>query len=280
MRLEERARAKINRDLRVVRKRADGYHELISEVCFAELGDALHFAPAETLTLTIDGEFAGDCGKEETNLVIKAARALQKHGGCNHGAAIHVTKNIPVGAGLGGGSADAAATLRGLNRLWNLQLPMETLQHVALSLGADVPMCLHSVPLRAAGIGEKITLHPPRVPAQMQWLLLVFPRVTLATAQVFQAYLPTQAHGDTNSANGLHGNDLQTTAQRLCPAIEAVLTALRQFATNGAQHLPCMSGSGTACFLMVGDEARAHAAAAQLAQHHPNWWVRATRAAI
>lgn len=273
--LSELARAKVNLDLHVLGKRADGYHTLLSYVTFPELADELTFVAADTLKLTVTGEFAALSGTTENNLVLRAARALNAFVSGQHGAHMTLVKNIPVGAGLGGGSADAAATLRGLNRLWGLGLGMDELVRIGVTLGADVPMCLYSSPLRAEGIGEELTLLEPA--PHPRWFVLVYPQVKLDTASVFKVW---QRDPNEEIPDG-HvlplKNDLQPAAIALCPAIQEVLDALKPYATG---HVgPRMSGSGTSCFQLFYDEAEAQACAAQMAQRYPQWWVKLTEIA-
>src|SRR5262245_16594826 len=154
--LEEQAPAKVNLDLRVTGRRPDGYHELDSIVTFAAWADRLAFAPERRLTLRLSGPFAAALSEHSDNLVLRAARLLAYHGGCPPHVGITLDKQIPVAAGLGGGSADAAATLRALCRLWRLELTLADLLPLALELGADVPVCLGSRPARMRGIGEQI----------------------------------------------------------------------------------------------------------------------------
>ena len=156
--LRLRARAKVNLYLHVTGKRADGYHELDSLMVFPDLGDALCLERAAELSLEVSGPFAAALEAEgPENLVLRAARALSALAGSGHGARLRLTKNLPIAAGIGGGSADAAAALRGLVRLWQLDLPEAKLRSLALELGADVPPCLESRPVFARGIGEILT---------------------------------------------------------------------------------------------------------------------------
>src|SRR5690242_2983601 len=178
----ETARAKVNLWLNVVGRRDDGYHLLHSLVAFADLGDTLEIAPAEDFSLVIDGLGAAALSADPDNLVLKAARLLAAETGVRAGAAFRLTKRIPMAAGLGGGSADAAAALRGLVRLWRLDLPSARLSDLAARLGADVPMCLHQLPCIASGVGEKLDPAPPLPGCG---LLLVNAGVPLSTPEVF-----------------------------------------------------------------------------------------------
>ena len=156
-RVEETAFAKINLDLRICRRRNDGYHDLDSLVVFSAMGDRLTFEPSDKLVLEINGPFALNLSATDENLVLKAARRLAQSLGRMPTAHITLDKSIPVAAGLGGGSADAAATLRGLSRLWNTAYCLADIEPMAKELGADVPACLGSRSLRMQGIGEKLT---------------------------------------------------------------------------------------------------------------------------
>ena len=178
------APGKINLYLRVTGRRDDGYHELDSLVAFTELHDLVVLRPAADLRLTIDGPFAAALGDGTGNLVIEAAQRLQAATGGDRGADITLTKNLPVAAGLGGGSADAAATLLGLCRLWNVDRSRVDLAVLGADLGADVPVCLYGRPALVAGIGTQITAGPILPPVG---LVLVNPRRGLSTAAVFRA---------------------------------------------------------------------------------------------
>lgn len=269
-----RAPAKVNLWLNVVGRRADGYHLLDSLVAFADLADAFEASPANDLTLVIDGPQAGELGSELDNLVLKAARALAAKAGVAPRASLKLTKNIPVAAGLGGGSADAAAALRALIELWRLALPVEELFDLAASLGADVPMCLAGRTAIASGVGEKLA----PVPALPDCgLLLVNPGVALPTRDVFarrtasfapanpaETAWPTLA--DLVAALKRRGNDLTDAAVALQPVVGQVLAALRH--APGARYA-AMSGSGATCFALFDDVIAARKAAGGLPAA---WW--------
>jgi 4-diphosphocytidyl-2-C-methyl-D-erythritol kinase len=286
--VSEFAPAKVNLYLHVTGRRADGYHLLDSLAVFPAVGDRLLAMPAEALSLTFEGPFGavleGEADNPETgNLVLRAARAL----GGTAGARIVLEKQLPVASGIGGGSADAAATLRLLCRLWGLPLaasPVASaraalapggLAAIALTLGADVPVCLASRPARMGGVGEALTPAPGLPPAGM---VLVNPGVALATAAVFRARgagfsapaeLPASWPDAATMANDLGKlrNDLEPPAIGLCPVIGVVLSALA--AVPGCL-LARMSGSGATCFGLFPDAATAEAAARALAR--PGWW--------
>ena len=183
-RIAEPAPAKVNLYLHVLGRRADGYHLLDSLVVFADEGDRIEVAPADDLRLTVSGPFAADVPAGADNLVLRAARALAAAAHRPPAAAIRLEKRLPVASGVGGGSADAAAVLRALVRLWDIAITDDALAGLALSLGADVPMCLHGWPMFVGGIGEEIEPAPPLPGCG---LVLVNPRVLLPTPQVFKA---------------------------------------------------------------------------------------------
>ncbi|MGE0714386.1 MAG: 4-(cytidine 5'-diphospho)-2-C-methyl-D-erythritol kinase [Alphaproteobacteria bacterium] len=270
----ERAPAKVNLTLRVVGRRADGYHLLDSVVTFADFGDTVTVGPADGLSLTVSGPFAAAVPADAGNLVVRAAEGLRAAAGVAAGAAIHLVKRVPVAAGLGGGSSDAAAAIRALRRLWRIA-PAFDAGPVAAALGADVPMCLAGVPARIGGIGEIVTplSGMPDLPA-----VLVNPGVPLATPDVFRAR--TGAFSDAARGADIAGdivrgaNDLTDAARLLVPAIGAVLEAL---GATGGCRVARMSGSGATCFALYSDGAAALGAARALRRRRPGWWVRATR---
>ncbi len=280
------APAKLNLYLHVVGRRPDGYHLLDSLVAFAAVGDELTLAPAPELSLTLDGPFGRHLDAADDNLVLKAARALAAQAGRTPGAAIRLTKRLPVASGIGGGSADAAATLRGLNRLWNLGLPNSALARIGLGLGADVPVCLAGVPSFFGGIGDDIA-SAGRLPRAH--VVLVNPGAPLATAAVFRARAQaaaglhysqparwTEAVPDALALAGLlakRSNDLTAAAVALLPTIADVLAALEQVP---ACLLARLSGSGATCFGLFAERGEAREAAAAIAAAHPDWWVVAT----
>ncbi|HYF05981.1 MAG TPA: 4-(cytidine 5'-diphospho)-2-C-methyl-D-erythritol kinase, partial [Acetobacteraceae bacterium] len=263
------APAKVNLYLHVTGRRPDGYHLLDSLVVFADVGDEVAAAPAETLSLTVDGAGAEALAAEADNLVLRAARALAEAAGIAPRAALRLTKILPVAAGLGGGSADAAAALRVLRTLWGLSLDDAALSGIARRIGADVPACLAARPCRMEGIGEVLGPAPalPRF-----GLVLANPRVALATPAVFaarqgafspRAVLPVGwADADAMARDlAAQANDLEPPARALCPAIGDVLAALR--ALPGVL-LARMSGSGATCFALMATPAEAAQAATRL----------------
>ena len=270
----ERARAKVNLCLHVTGRREDGYHLLDSLVAFAEIGDEIRAEPGEGAALAIDGPFAAGLGAGPDNL---ALRALALMGG---GAALRLTKNLPVASGIGGGSADAAATLRALARLRGAPLPAP---EAVLALGADVPVCLAGRAARMSGIGE--ALAPLRLPPFA--LVLANPGVAVPTGAVFArlARRDNPALGPVPgfaAARELFGwlanqrNDLEPPAAEVAPVIGAVTAAL---AAQPGCALALMSGSGATCFGLFGTLPEAEAAARALARAEPGWWVAASPAA-
>jgi 4-diphosphocytidyl-2-C-methyl-D-erythritol kinase len=276
--VDEWAAAKVNLDLWVVGRRADGYHELDSLVVFAPPCDRLRFQDGGRLTLDVTGPFAVALAGERDNLVLRAARRLAERVGRAPQAQITLDKRIPVAAGLGGGSADAAATLRGLNRLWRLGLSAADLVPLAAALGADVPVCLAARPTRMRGIGDR--LEPLQGLPELA-LLLVNPRQPVATAAVFAglggtAGPPPDLGPPPATRPRLldwlraRPNHLEAPARRLLPAIGHVLAAL---AGQPGCALARMSGSGATCFGLFDDQDALARAASAIAAAHPDWWV-------
>jgi 4-diphosphocytidyl-2-C-methyl-D-erythritol kinase len=270
------APAKINLSLRVTGRRTDGYHLLDSLVVFAEVGDQLSVRPTDTLSLTISGPFAANLNGESDNLVLRAARALAAEAGIAPRGALTLDKALPIASGIGGGSSDAAAALRLLDHAWNLETPAEVMQRIAVTLGADVPVCLDRLAMRMRGIGEKLT-PVPALPSL--GLVLANPGSAVATAAIFRARDGMAFSPEAGELLGwvnldalvaeLAGepNDLESAAINLEPSIGAVLTALR--ALPGCR-LARMSGSGATCFALFADPEAAAAAAARLRPEA--WW--------
>ena len=275
------ARAKINLFLHVGTRRDDGFHPLQSLAVFPVAGDRLDAEGADALSLTLQGPFAAAL-TDGDNLVLKAARALAELTGCPALAKLTLTKNLPVASGIGGGSADAAATLRALADLWRLDLNDSDLGKIAAGLGSDIPVCLKSQPAFMEGRGEVLTPVPmmPHLP-----LLLANPGVAVQTKDIFAALgerrgtgmaLPGGCFGDL--ADLLRflettDNDLQKPAIALQPVIGEVLSALK--ALPGALFTR-MSGSGATCFALMADDDGCARAAAKLKERHPDWWVEAS----
>ena len=278
--VEVLAPAKVNLYLHVTGRRPDGYHLLDSLVVFAGIGDGLRLDPAEGLSLVVDGPNAAPLAALGDNMVLQAARRLAEAAGVAAGAAITLTKRLPVAAGIGGGSADGAAALRGLCRLWRIDPPEAELARIGLSLGADLPVCLRGSPTLVSGIGDILEPAPALPPA---WLVLVNPRVAVATPAVFKnrrgdfsAALPLTAPpadaAALAAALGARRNDLTAAATALAPEVEVMLAAIA--ATDGCL-LARMSGSGATCFGLYADDHAAAAAAGRLAAQQPAWWIAA-----
>ena len=266
--LREIAPAKLNLALHVRGKRVDGRHDIETLFAFCADGDGLGAESAHPSSLTSTGPFAPDLPKEEENLVLRAAQALRDAAEVATGAAITLEKRVPVASGIGGGSADAAAALRLLTRLWRID-PRHA-EDVAPQLGSDVPACLLSLPMRGEGAGDRLT------PVDLSELsgtavLLVNPRIPLNTAEVFAAWDGVDRGPLQNWRNGR--NDLQPAAIRLVPQIETVLAWLS--AQPGASFRR-MSGSGATCFALFETSVAADAASAQLQSSHPQWWLQRT----
>jgi 4-diphosphocytidyl-2-C-methyl-D-erythritol kinase len=287
--LIEDARAKVNLTLRVVGRRVDGYHDLESVVAFADCADRLSLAPGSELHLSTTGPLAQACGESGDNLVFKAAELLAARvPGLKLGDFV-LDKVLPVAAGIGGGSADAAAALRLLARANGLAIDEGRLIEVAKLTGADVPVCLTSRACVMTGVGETLLpLALPKMPCVM-----VNPRLPVATKDVFQALGLRNGELLVGAADVLratawpeHGasledwvevlaassNDLEAPAMRIQPVIGEVLSALS--ATNGA-WLVRMSGSGATCFAIYENTAEAQRAAQKVQITHPQWWVHA-----
>jgi 4-diphosphocytidyl-2-C-methyl-D-erythritol kinase len=287
--LSDTGRAKVNLSLRVVGRRVDGYHDLESVVGFADCADRLTLAPGGELQLVCTGPLAAACGETADNLVLKAARLLaERVPGLTLGQ-FTLDKVLPVAAGIGGGSADAAAALRLLAQVNGLALDDERLSEVALETGADVPVCLRSRACDMTGVGEGLLpLDLPKLPCVM-----VNPNVAVATKDVFAALglrngellvgvtdvfespaWPEQGASiaDWVEALSLVPNDLEAPAMRIQPLIGEVLAALR---TSRGALLARMSGSGATCFALFAGVTEAQTAAQKILADRPAWWVHA-----
>lgn len=261
----EIAPAKLNLALHVRGRLPDGRHAIETLFAFCTDGDRLSAEPADELSLEVAGPFGGDLSTGPDNLAIRAAQALRDASGVSEGAAIRLEKNLPVASGIGGGSADAAATLRLLTSLWNID-PAHA-SAVAPSLGSDVPVCLLSLPARGEGAGDRLSLVDLSDLAGRP-VLLVNPRVALSTAEVFAGWDGRDRGplGDWRESR----NDLAPSAIARVPEIEAVLGWLR--AQPGASFTR-MSGSGATCFALFDEEAERDAAAQAVPSQ---WWHLAT----
>ena len=284
--LTTRARAKVNLDLRVVGRRADGYHELESLVAFAGVGDLLTLDPGAPLSLSIAGPRAEGLAVDDGNLVLRAAGALAAARPGLRLGRFHLVKRLPVASGIGGGSADAAAALRLLARLNGIALTDPLLHVVAARVGADVPVCLDSRTRLMAGIGERLG---PQLRLPPLFAVLVNPGVAVETAAVFRALglAPGQrlASAGTMSSTvptsapellgrlAASGNDLAAPARSVAPAIDAVLERLSGLP---GCRLARMSGSGATCFALFDDCGASAVAAKALQRERPGWWIKPT----
>ncbi len=283
--LRDRAPAKVNLTLRIVGRRADGYHELESLVAFADLADGLSFTPGGELALSVGGPSATEAGEGADNLVLKAGRALAA---CVPGLTLGLfalDKQLPVAAGLGGGSADAAAALRLLARANGLAPDDARLYEAARATGADVPVCLDPRPRLMRGVGEILSAPLPLPPLPA---VLVNPGVALSTKAVFAGWtaaahsLPFDLARALNADSReqllrlllLYANDLEPAATALAPAVGEMLAILRGLTEC---RLARMSGSGATCFALFSSAAAAIAGAEALAGKYPHWWVRPTK---
>ncbi len=273
-----RAPAKINLALEILGRRSDGFHEIVSVMQAVGLYDELRVAPAETIRFTCDqSALAG-----ADNLVVRAARALQAATGCRRGAELRLCKGIPVAAGLGGGSSDAATALVALNRHWRLGLSLVELSRIGATLGADIPFFLTGPTAVVSGRGERVERLPPPPPG---WVVLVRPDQPLSTAAVYGA-LGADVYGDGSRARRLAAelrqgrvpdwttsltNGLAATAARLCPAIGAIRRRLHD---AGARHVQ-VSGSGSTVFALCASEtaARRTVAAVRSGREYDVWSV-------
>ena len=288
--LSENGRAKVNLTLRVVGRRTDGYHDIESVVAFADCADHLTLTPGSELDLRTSGPLAEACGATSDNLVIKAAHLLRERVPNLKVGSFTLDKVLPVAAGIGGGSADAAAALRLLAQLNGLAFDDPRIIEVAQLTGADVPVCVASRACVMTGVGENLQpLNLPKMPSVM-----VNPCVPVATKDVFRALglrngellvgatdvlLQDRSwpEPDASVAEWIEafvevGNDLEAPALRIQPVIDEVLSALRD--AKGAK-LARMSGSGATCFAIFAEDADAQAAAEKIRRDHPVWWVHA-----
>ncbi len=271
------APAKINLYLHVTGRRDDGYHLLDSLIVFVDATDIVTVSPAEELILEVDGPFARGVPGDSRNLVVQAARVLADWGGVVPKARIRLTKRLPAASGVGGGSADAAATLRCLSRLWDVRPGAREMADLALELGADVPVCLAGFPSYIGGIGEDILVAPhlPRLS-----IVLANPGVAVSTPEVFAKRagpFSQPARFDEPPADAAElaswlmerNNDLMVPATSLAPAIGAVLVEL---ADDKDCLLARMSGSGATCFGLFAETGAARRVAAHIRATYPDWW--------
>jgi 4-diphosphocytidyl-2-C-methyl-D-erythritol kinase len=275
----ERAHAKVNLALHVIGRRQDGYHELDSIVAFADVADVLTIASADVVSLSVTGPFAGVLPRDGTNSVTSVWRLLddfsRQKGARIAPVKFQLEKNLPVASGIGGGSADAAAALRGLIRYFSLTIPPEDLSELALQLGADVPVCLVQKSSRMRGIGEIIEPNAIDLPGG---IVLVNPRIPTPTSKVFESLNLRCGQSFGAGIGNIHDiqcwrNDLTASAVALVPEIADVIGSL-----NFQPEIVCsrMSGSGATCFGLFESLEHAQIAGASIAEKHPGWWVVAT----
>jgi 4-diphosphocytidyl-2-C-methyl-D-erythritol kinase len=277
--LRQRAPAKVNLNLHVGQLRPDGFHFLSSLMVFSDFGDLLEAAPARRLKLTVEGPFAAQAPADDSNLVVRAVRAML---GDDAPWALRLLKAVPVGAGLGGGSSDAAAAIR----MMAGHVSDAAVSRIAAGLGSDVPACLAARPVIAEGRGERLSAAPPMAPVPA---VLVWPNRVCSTAAIYRAFDARKAHGRAERAAMPDAferprdvadfilstrNDLEDAAIDVEPVVGEVLSLLRRAPETLAAR---MSGSGSACFAICVGADEASALAARLATGQPAWWIRACR---
>ncbi len=278
------APGKINLYLHVAAPRADGLHPLDSLVVFAaDVGDVLTATAAESLSFDVIGPFAAALLDEPDNLALRAARLLAAHAGMEARAALRLDKQLPIASGIGGGSSDAAATLRVLNRLWGVGASVTDIEKLAEALGSDAPACVRAQSLRMQGAGAALSsVETPTFDA-----VLVNPLEPAPTGQVYRAFDAARGAGalddpgapprDTKAAIAWLAtlrNDLEGAAQQVAPVIADVLAVMLRAAPRG---LVRMSGSGATCFALVENADAAAALAQAVSAARPGWWVRTAR---
>ncbi|RAL23170.1 4-(cytidine 5'-diphospho)-2-C-methyl-D-erythritol kinase [Thermoflavimicrobium daqui] len=263
MYVSEKAPAKINLTLDVLYKRDDGYHELEMIMTTIDLADRIDLVDLSSNTIQLESS-SGLVPQDERNLAYLAAKLLKEKTGIKRGVAIHISKRIPVAAGLAGGSSDAAATLRGLNKLWQLGLSLEELAQIGAEIGSDVPFCVYRNTALARGRGEMLTPLPPPPPC---WVVLAKPVHGVSTADVFrnlrvdhieehpsaQAMAQAMKDKDYEAMNNLLGNVLEPVTMNMYPEVQKIKQKMIQFGADGV----LMSGSGPTVFGLVKQEYRA-----------------------
>lgn len=272
-----KAFAKLNLFLNVTGRRNDGYHLIESLVAFADIYDVIEICPAESFSLEVTGEFAPYTGSIESNLITMAVDLFCKKAGLKPDFRIRLFKNIPVGAGLGGGSSDAAVILKYLQNISDNPPEHDCLSELSLTLGADLPACLYGKPAFISGIGEKI--FPITIPKL--FLVLVNPGILIPTAEIYQAGFKSYSEKTSLSASNniadfvaeLSGtrNDLYNNALKFAPELEEVIAEIDK--TRNVL-LSRMSGSGATCFGIYADEVSAQAACNKIKKSYPLWWVK------
>ena len=279
MLVRQRAHAKINLALHVTGRRVDGYHELDSIVAFADIADVLTIAPATGVSISLSGPFANDLPPGGKNIILTAWRLMavfaRKKNALFTPVKFHLEKNLPVASGIGGGSADAAAALRGLVQYFDLLISPRELNELALQLGADVPICLIQKTSRMRGIGEIIE---PIAIKLSPAILLVNPNLPSSTAKVFETLGLKRGQsfqsgiGDVNDMSNWR-NDLTSAAIQVVPEIANVIEIIKSQPNIVVTR---MSGSGATCFGLAKNLDQAEFAATAIRNQHPDWWVAAT----
>jgi 4-diphosphocytidyl-2-C-methyl-D-erythritol kinase len=269
--ITEVAYAKVNLALHVRSRRDDGYHELDTIFAFVDDGDYLMASDAERLSLTIDGPFGSELSNNADNLVLQAAFLLRNRYNISAGAKLRLEKRLPVASGIGGGSADAAAAARLLNRLWGIGASDIDLASLLAPLGADIPACISSRTSQGQGIGTQLLLQQSN-PFSGTSILLVNPLQPVSTAKVFAGWdgqdLGALAGSNLIDTVNLGRNDLQKAAIAICPEIETILISLMCLTPDLAR----MSGSGATCFALFGDAQKCLAAQKYIYSNHPGYW--------
>lgn len=283
MTIIEPAYGKINLYLHVTGKRSDGYHLLDTLMVPVDFHDVITLSESDSFSLSVEGEFAGKLPSQKDNIVTRAVELLAKRAQKQTNLAIHIQKNIPIGAGMAGGSADAAATLRALNQFWQLGYSLEELAETAIQVGADVPFCLYQHPAFVSGIGEVIT---PITEFPEMFAVLVNPRIHVDTPSVFQAGIQTMSGTVKKPAtlpNTLadwipflqkQQNDLVENACLQAPVIPEIISLLQH---TSDCLLAQMSGSGATCFGLFENHQQAQNVMSQLKRSYPQWWCTATK---
>lgn len=279
--ITEFARAKVNLTLHITGRRSDGYHLLESLVVFPDIGDQLSFEGASDLSLEVVGAQSAELDGQD-NIILRAAKSLQEAFDVSQGAHIILEKNLPVASGIGGGSADAAAALRGLCALWSLKPDASALHALALKLGADVAVCLGGASAMMSGIGDVVE---PLEGLPAFHMVLVNCRKPVSTAAVFRSLITSEMTAAPSRISyksasfsmmieslAAGSNDMQEPATALEPEIK---TCLESLATCKGVALTRMSGSGATCFGIFESRSLAEAARRDLSQRHPHWWIRA-----
>lgn len=279
--LHDRARAKINLFLHVLGRREDGYHLLESLVGFADFGDELALEPGARLSLTIDGPMAGGLLAEDDNLILKAARLFAETFPETRTGRFHLVKNLPVASGIGGGSSDAAATLRLLSAANHMDATDPRVMALARQLGADVPVCVEAKPRLMRGIGHELG---PVLDYEEKPALLVNPRIEVETRAVFAALglvpgerMVREAEAAPQVLLDQTRNDLEKPALIVAPKIRRVLDALTR---SEGHRLVRMSGSGATCFAIYDEEDAMLRAASALRREFESWWLQPCRIQI